>query len=199
MEPGHASAAVGGAGTLVNVIGSIIGGNQEARANRLAARNSKRAAKFEAAQLTQAAGQERASSQRVAIEERRRARLASSSAVARAAASGAGASDPTVLNIIGDLAAEGEYNALSALFSGEESARGLEMAAAGRLFEGKSEAQGYNTAAKSAKSYGYMNAGGHMLSGVASFYEKYGGDEDLASTPATPAYRQVGFRPPGIK
>lgn len=78
----------------------------------------KRASDREAAQYERTAGTERASSQREAIEERRLARLASSRALAVAAAGGGGASDPTVINRMADLHAEGEYNAMTAMFEG---------------------------------------------------------------------------------
>lgn len=182
MDANITGQVASGASTLVNMAGSILGGNAEARAARIAAKNSKKSAAFESAQLRQQAGQERASSQREAIEQARQARLAQSTAVARAAASGAGASDPTVLKIIGDLAAEGEYNARAALFSGEERARGLEMQGAAADFNGAAEAAGYRTYGRSAKQAGYMSGVGHLLTGVSSFYEKYGGDDDLDTT-----------------
>lgn len=115
-------------GTLISAGGAL----QEGQAAEAGAR-------FEAAQMSQAAGQERAASQRRALEERRRARLAQSRAQAVAAASGAGATDPTVLNIIGDIEEEGEYRALTAMFEGEEAARGMEMGAMARLWEGRQQ------------------------------------------------------------
>lgn len=93
----------------------------------------------QATQARQVAGQVRASSQRGAAEQRRLARFAESTALARAAASGAGAADPTVENILGDIGAEGEFRALSELFMGEERARGLETAADLKIFEGAQE------------------------------------------------------------
>lgn len=137
--------------TVVSAAGTIMGGN--------AARG---AANFEAAQMQQQAGQERAASQRRAIEERRAAGMANSTVLARAAASGASATDPTVLNIEGNNAGVGEYNALSALYSGEERARGLEMGASARRYEGQTQRQA-----------SLFNAGGSLLSGGSSLYEKY--------------------------
>lgn len=119
--------------TALAITGSVLSGLGQMQAGKAADKN----AKFQAAQLEQQAGQERASSQRVAIEERRRAAIAASNARAAAAASGGKATDPTVLNIQGALAGQGEYNALTALFEGEERARGLNLQAAGKKFEGK--------------------------------------------------------------
>lgn len=119
--------------TAVSIGGSILSGIGQMNAGKAA----QKSANFQAQQLEQQAGQERAASQRVAIEERRRANIAMSNAQASAAASGGGATDETVLNITGGLAAQGEYNALSALFEGEEKARGLQLQATSTRMEGK--------------------------------------------------------------
>jgi len=119
--------------TVASVGGSVISGLGQMQAGRAA----NASAKFQAAQMEQRAGQERAASQRVAIEERRRAGIAMSNAQAATAASGGGATDPTVLNITGGLAKQGEYNALSALFEGEERARGLQLQATSTRMEGR--------------------------------------------------------------
>jgi len=119
--------------TVASVGGSVLSGLGQIQAGKAA----NASAKFQAAQMEQRAGQERASSQRVALEERRRAGIAMSNAQAAAASSGGGATDPTVLNITGDIAKQGEYNALSALFEGEERARGLQLQASSTRMEGK--------------------------------------------------------------
>lgn len=89
---------------------------------------------FQAAQYAQQAGQERASAQRGALNERKRQRLAMSRALALGAASGGGA-DPGLMSIIGDIVEEGEFRFLSELYAGEERGRGLEMASEARAFE----------------------------------------------------------------
>lgn len=94
--------------------------------------SNERAAKSDAKQLRYQAGQTRASSQRAAAEERRRARLLDSRARAVAAKSGAGVSDPTVVNLRGDIEARGEYNALSRMYEGETEAGSLELEAVER-------------------------------------------------------------------
>lgn len=114
------------ASTAASAAGSIMGGNaQRASAN------------FQAAQLEQQAGQERASAQRKAILDRERADLAGSRIQALAAAGGGGATDPTVEKLRTDVAGRGEYEALSSLFTGEERARGMESAAGARRYEGQ--------------------------------------------------------------
>lgn len=139
------------AGTLLEAGGTIIGAKAEARQL-----NS------EADQLDAQAGNVRATSQRRAIEERRQARLASSRALALAAATG-GASDPTVVNILANLDGEGEYRALTALYEGEEEGRGLEFEARNRRKE-----------AKNVKRAGYVGAASSVLKAGGTMYEKYG-------------------------
>lgn len=147
--------------TIVSVGSSIASGLGQMQAGKAAKAN----ANFQAAQLEQQAGQEVASAQRVAIEERRRAGIAMSNAQAASAASGGGASDPTVLKITGDIAKQGEYNALSALFEGEEKARGLRLGATTSRMEGKQ-------AAKAGKTAGFSTIiGGLGSAGMA--YAKY--------------------------
>ncbi len=109
------------------------------QAEQEAALARSKALEHQAAQGRQQAGQERATAQRSASEQRRQGRLLASRALARAAASGAGAGDPTVENIIGDIGAEGEFRALSEMFIGEERALGLETQADLRIFEAGQE------------------------------------------------------------
>jgi hypothetical protein len=99
---------------------------------------SKAAAEFEAAQLRDRAGSAAATGQRDAAEEMRRTRYAQSRALALAAASGGGASDPTVINIIAGIAKEGAYRKEVDLYQGEDRARLLRMQAQAREIEGAS-------------------------------------------------------------
>jgi hypothetical protein len=119
-------------GSLVSAGGTIAGGKAQesyGRAQEGAADYAAQTADNTAMILEKNAGQERAASQRAAAEDRRRARLAGSRALAVAASSGGGASDINVTDAIADLAGEGEYRALTSLYSGEQSARNLEAAA----------------------------------------------------------------------
>lgn len=117
--------------------------------------SNERGAKSDARRLRRMAGDERATSQRAASEERRRARLVESRARAVAANSGAGASDPSVLNLMADLSAEGEYRALTRMYEGETSAQSLEMEARER----RRAARGQSIST--------------ILGGAASFASKY--------------------------
>jgi propanediol dehydratase small subunit len=79
----------------------------------------------EAKQLRKKAKARRAEATAEAGEERRKGRFVQSRAQAVAAASGGSLADPTIINIMGDLAADAEFNALTALYEGDTEAKGL--------------------------------------------------------------------------
>jgi hypothetical protein len=140
-------------GTILSGIGaiqSLRGGNAQASAINASA--------------VQAAGQERARAQRVAAEQRRQATLVSSRARAVAGASGGGVTDPTVTNITAELAGEGEYRALSALYEGNDRANGI-------IDQGRADAY----SAKSEGRSGFMKGMTSVLSSGSSLFDKFGG------------------------
>ena len=126
--------------TLASAAATVYGGIQ-----------AKKAGDDQARQLERQANERRAISQREAIEKRRRAEIAVGRARAVAAASGATVDDPTVTRLIGDLEAEGEFQALSALWSGRREAQNLEEAARRAKNEGKAAliGSGFKAAATS--------------------------------------------------
>jgi hypothetical protein len=138
---------LGGISTAASMVGQINQGKA-----------AKQAANYKAQQMEANAGQERAASQRGAIEQRRKAMLMQSRAQAVGAASGS-LSDPSTVNILGDLAGEGELGALTALYQGEARARGYEAEATTSRYEGNA-----------AKKAGQAAAIGTGL----SFFGKYG-------------------------
>ena len=135
--------------TAFKVFITAIAANEQRKAGKAQGKLSQ----FEAQQLEQKAGQQRAVSQRKADTERRRARYAESRALALAAASGGGASDPSVVNIMAGIAGEGEMAANVALYEGEERARGSEMSATAKRFSGAQ-----------AKKASYVKAGTTLMS-----------------------------------
>ena len=167
--------AAQGAGTILGVRGQMQAG-QAAEEGGIAARS---AAEYEARQAEVRAGQERAKSQREMLDQRRKEKFLQSELVARAAASGAGASDPTVNKLARGIAAEGELRALTALYEGEAKARGYQDMATLSRFKG---GQAYR--AGKVKKRAYTTAAGvSLLGGVGSMFSKYG--EPLAK-PKTP-------------
>lgn len=145
-------AGLAAAGQMFSGVSSIVGG--------IAA---KRSADSEADQLRRKAGARRAEGVAGAIEERRQGRLNESRARAVAAASGAGVTDPTVVNLMGDIQADADYRALSRMYEGEEEAAGLDAAAKARKREGRA-----------ARLAGGLKGVGSILSGVDTLRSKYG-------------------------
>lgn len=161
---------------------SVMGSMQAASAAKAQGEAQKNALDYQAQQARINAGQERAAAQRRAIAQRRKTDIVQSNLQARAAASGGGALDPSVIDISGDIAQEGEYRALSALYEGEERARGLETMANLRQFEGDAAmAAGRNVAGI------YRGrAIGTALSGSMDLFSKYGGGGPEAVNDVTP-------------
>ena len=140
------------AGTAMSAGGSIIGANSQAKGLKGAA-----------AQYEAQAGMDRASSQRKAAEEKRQGRIQQSRVLALVAASGAGASDPSVINAMANMEGESEYAKNVALFEGESSARGYEAQAAMRRRE-----------AKAVRTAGLMEAAGTVLKSGMTMYDRFG-------------------------
>lgn len=155
---------------VVGGVTSVIGGFQAADAAKTAGERQKTASEFEAAQLQQAAGQSIAASQRDAMEQNRQARLLQSRALALSAASGAGTTDPSVVNLISNIAGEGAYRSSVALYQGEEKARQLNDSAAAAIYQGDVAME---TAKNKAKAYRMQGITGAMT-GAASLFGKYG-------------------------
>jgi hypothetical protein len=142
----------------------------EGKAQQQAGEMANAAAKFEARQMRTQAGQEQAVAQREAENRLRESALLMSRAQAVAAASGGGALDPTVLRIIGGLAAEGELAAATERYNGDERARQLKLAAVGREYEGVQAKYSGDVA----RSVGKWRAQNTLLQGAASMASAWG-------------------------
>lgn len=144
-----------GLGVAVVGAGVSIAGQQKAK------KAAKADAKFQAEQLRERAAVSRAAGQRAAADQRRQSRLVESAIQARA---GGGGLDPGVVKLMADVAGEGEYRALSALYEGETGALGDEAKAGAALRTGRAQADAAN----------YQSAG-TALSAASSMFSKYGG------------------------
>lgn len=125
---------------------------------------------FEAEQLESNALQTQAAAQREAFEHERQARIVASRALAVAGASGAGVSDPTVMDVIADIDGVGALRKATAIYQGAERARHMRMAAAGARFEGYTGQETANDAADA----GMLSALGSGIAGGGSLYSRYG-------------------------
>lgn len=103
--------------------------NKEAKLQRQAGAQRQAAANFEANVLETNATQRIAVAQRDMLDAQRMTRLVQSRAQAVGAASGGGATSPTVLTLMGTMAKDGAVNASRAMYSGEEAARTMRLQA----------------------------------------------------------------------
>lgn len=156
--------------TTVAAAGDLIGAMSHFQFGQTA----QQAAEFQAAQMRQQAGQTQASAQRQAFDVDRQAQYIASAALASAAASGGGASDPTVTNLIARNASEMAYRKATALYQGDERARMLNLEADAKEYTGA------ETKANSAMVGGaqVFKAGTSILRGAAreGLLKKYGGN-----------------------
>lgn len=142
-------------------------------------------AQFQAAQMRTNAGEAIASSQRAADDIQRQQEYVASRALAVAAASGGGASDPTVINLIARTAGEGAYRRAVALYQGEDKSRALKAQADATEYGGLLAAE---AGGKTQSAYDIGAASTLMKSG-ASLFSKYGagGPSTNATQSATDA------------
>lgn len=140
--------ALQAAGTIIGTLGAIRSGQAQ-----------KSAASYEAAQLDAAAKTERAVAQRAALDERRQTDIMLSRARAVAGASGGGQDIP----LMGAIEEEGEMRALTALWEGEEAAKGRRAQATAARFEGRQAATA-----------GMLGGASILTSGTNTFLEAYG-------------------------
>lgn len=117
-----------------------------------------------------------ATSAEVSSEEKNKERM-ESRALAVAAASGAGVDDPTVVNVIGDLNAEGMYRMMARLWVGQDEAAGLREAEYAARREGEAHLNA-----------GYVKAITTVLSSV----QGMGGSQPTPTTSAKKA-TQTGY------
>lgn len=163
--------------TIVSVGMSAIGTLAGASAQQAAGEAANAAAQSKALQMEQQATQARASSQRQMLEKRRQTDLTQSTLQSRAAASGAGAQDDTVLKLGEDIGGRGEQQALMDLYNGENTARGLEDSAKATRVSGQAAQAGAN-----------MQAFGTLASGLGTGFGKFASTNPFKLPDASPAY-----------
>lgn len=164
-----------GASGLVQAWGLIEGG----RAARIAGERAKAAGEFAAWQADRDAGLSIALAQQRAKEERRQSDMMASRALAVAAASGGGVSDPTIMRLLANVRGEGVYRSNVALYEGEARARELRLSGGtSRLAGAESMLEGVSR--QTGALYSAIGTAGRV---GASLYEKYG----AGGAPVNPA------------
>lgn len=143
-------AGLGLIGTAISAVGSILGG--VAQSNQL---------EYQAEVEEVRANEARAVSQREAEKKDREAKYIISKQRAVAAASGGASDDPSVVRLMQDVAAEGDYQSRSALYEGETRGRFMEA-----------QAKLNRMQARQAMFSGFIDAGSSVISGLSGF-DKY--------------------------
>ncbi len=146
-----AAPIIGLLGTAATVAGTLYAGQagQDQAAAQVDYQNQ--TAQLEATQLQSRAGEERAAANKEAQDQRRRTAYVISKQVAGAAASGGGVNNATILDIIGDTAQQGAFDALTTRAGGENRARGyLDQA---KVTKWSAARQGELTIAKADSAY----------------------------------------------
>lgn len=171
--PDPTGASISPAGGALGVAGSIfqfMGQMEMGRAARIRGQQAAAMAEFNAWEATRQAGIAISISQRQAAEERRQANLVASRALAVAAASGGGVSDPTMVRIIANARGEGAVRAATSLYEGAATARRLRTEAiTGRITSYEEAARG----AATQQGLALTSMGTIAKEGV-SLYTKYG-------------------------
>lgn len=172
VPAGVSADIVRGGGTLLDVVSYLR--DPTSAAYKKAAKLNKKAINFENTQLAAKGKEAFAIGQRGAIAEQDVADKAISRAIAVAAASGGGASDPTVMQIIGNLASEGKTNALSALYEGQSTEVAYQNEILANQYAAKADMAGAKWKAKATRKANWDAAFGSLLSNGSTFLEKYG-------------------------
>jgi hypothetical protein len=116
-----AAAIISIGATLASTAMTLVGGMQAANAQKDAGSLEQASRERMAKQLELSGQGELASAQRRALEVQRQTRLVQSQLQARAASQGAGATDPTVVQLGEDISARGEYQNLLTMWEGKNS------------------------------------------------------------------------------
>jgi hypothetical protein len=142
------------------IVSTILGASSQASQGIAA----NQAAQYNAAQSVAAGKAAVGAATRKAYNEQRQGNLVRSRAQAVAAASGGGSLDPSVIDATGRIQAQTDYNAMSALYEGQTAQQGYNNQAALDRAEGKN-----------AQNAGLLKAGGTLLAGGSSIFDRFGG------------------------
>jgi hypothetical protein len=156
-------------------IAQVIGAGVGALGTLAAGRQAKEAGEWQAREHERVAMAERAAAQREAEQVSRRADLAQSRLQTVAAASGLSATDPTALNLEGEIASHGDLQARMTRYGGEDRATGIGAQADMARYSGRA-----------AQNASYYRAAGTILGGIGGL-ARYGGKPtgSAASSPYT--------------
>lgn len=160
-----ASAAVGAAGTGYAAYG-------QSQAMKAQAQADQQRADIEGQWAERRAQETTAAAQREAGNEKRKATLAQSRLTALAGASGTAPGDETVMNLWGDIAKEGDYNAAAVTAGADQKASGMRYQAGLDSWSADANARIKKSAANTTLISGMLGAAGQLGTGMS---QRYGG------------------------
>jgi hypothetical protein len=173
LEPLMIAAAVSAAGAAVQGAGTIAGGIDANNAAKYEAKQSQILAQWEQKQLETQAQRDEAAGFVRAREKRHEAKLLESSLQAKAAASGGGSSNPTVFNLLEDIAGRGEYLAQTEIAAGKMDAEAKRHRGAATVLESNMHGDILRMKGKSAKTSGLLTGIGQGIAGAGDAYSSY--------------------------
>lgn len=164
---------LGLAGSAVSGAGSIIGGIEANRAAQFEARQGQILAQWEANQLEQQAKQDEFAAAVRAREKRHESALVQSQLQARAASSGAGSTNPTILNLLGDIASRGEFLAQTEKAAGAMDAASRRHQGAATILGSRMQADILRLRGRSAQTSGLISGIGSAVGGAANSFARF--------------------------
>jgi hypothetical protein len=175
LEPALMGAAMAtqAGGTLLGAYGEASAANEQADALNVQRYYDLLNSQNKAKALNYAATTAMASAQRQAMDSVTDKKLALSKVQAVAAASGGGATDTTVANVMSEIEQQGEYNKAVALFAGETEMNRLNDEAQSALIEGMNVANARGYQADQVRRQGRRKAAGTLLSGAGEVGKSY--------------------------
>ena len=158
-------AAIAGIAPIFGALGSVVsfmGSIASANAMQAQAEAVQQQAQYKA-KIDQIQGQQQvAAAQRKAQDQALQTKYAESRLQALAAGSGGGATDPTIINLGSNIAGQGEYNALSALYSGQSSQWAYNTQSGLDIYQGNLDSMALNSRANATILGGF----GGLVSGL---------------------------------
>lgn len=163
--------ALGIAGAVISAAGSVMGG--------MAANEN---AKAEAQMMERRGNEERAASTRDQATKAKQTQLLLSRQQALAASSGAGATDPTILDLMSKTQGQGFLQSQTIGYEGQVAQEGLQYQAAVKRYQGKQQMMA-----------GFIGAGTSILGGANSWLKYSSGGNKPSSGFSAPQFGTYGF------
>ena len=158
-------AAIAGLAPVLSAVGSVVGfmgSIASANAMQAEAQAAQQQAQYKA-KIDQIQGQQQvAAAQRKSQDQKLQTQYAESRLQALAAGGGGGADDPTIIKLGQDIAGQGEYNALSSLYTGQSAQWAYNTQSGLDIYQGNLEAMSLNSRANATILGGF----GGLVSGL---------------------------------